>query len=115
MAFARKAFAGSVSVAELPAPAEFAWLAFNEMRGAVKYDSPISHSEMRAYAEMTGNVLRPLEVGWVRDLDRAWMEMAASKAREAAQRGRQPQGRQIPIDDIAGIDRLLSRHGGRHG
>lgn len=115
MAHARAVFAKSAEPPELPVAAEFAWFCFNEMRGAVKYDSPISHSEMCAYSEMTGNALRPLEVSWVRGLDRAWMDHAASKAREAAQRGHQPQGRQIPVDDIAGIDRLLSRHGGRHG
>ncbi len=112
MAHARAAFAKATDLPELPAASEFVWVAFNEMRGAVKYDSPISHSEMRAYAEMTGNVLRPLEVSWVRDLDRAWMEQAARQAQAAVKGGKQP--REIPIDDIAGIDRLLSRHA-RHG
>lgn len=112
MAHARAAFAGSADPPELPDAAEFVWLAFNEMRGAVTYSSPISHSEMRAYVEMTGNALRSLEVSWVRDLDRAWMEQSAKKAQALAKGGKQP--REVKIDDFAGIDRMLARQA-RHG
>lgn len=107
MSYARCAFAGLTTLPEPPAAGLHVWGWYADLRGATAGTDPVTYQEIAAYAELTGARPRPIEVEWLRALDTAWLEHVAKRSKGGP--------RQIPIDDVAGIDALLGRQAMRYG
>jgi hypothetical protein len=64
---------------DFPQELEYVWsyfLSLNEGRGATQVGAaPLTYSDIKAWAELTGNILTPFEVDCIKRLDRKYMKV----------------------------------------
>lgn len=63
---------------EFPEAGAYVWTWFCELLEARKFSEhgpqPIGHADIQAWAELTRRSPSAWELGWLRELDRAWLE-----------------------------------------